>query len=80
VNQQANLIVRFLKISIVLSFIAHWIACMQYMAAYYQFSSTGKSWLSNLDIENADIALAYVSSLYYAFTTMCTVGYGDYSS
>ena len=29
-------------------------------------------------LQDSSIAEKYVNSLYYAFTTMCTVGYGDF--
>ncbi|KAF0718990.1 Aste57867_1353 [Aphanomyces stellatus] len=37
----------------------------------------GLSWISDQGLNNATLAEKYVTSLYFAFTTMATVGYGD---
>ncbi|CAK4759880.1 unnamed protein product [Aphanomyces euteiches] len=37
----------------------------------------GMSWISDQGLNNATLGEKYVMSLYFAFTTMATVGYGD---
>jgi hypothetical protein len=77
VSEFANLIVRFSKLSIILFFVTHWNACLFYGAGNYALSSTGHSWLSFVDIQDTSTLFKYISSLYWAFTTMMSVGYGD---
>lgn len=77
VNDTPNLLMRFSKISVVLIFVTHWFACTLYSIGIYEFQTVGYDWMSLNNLNDASITEQYVSSLYYAATTMCTVGYGD---
>jgi len=74
-----NAILGFFKVITVILFIAHWIACIFYQIGVSQLDSEPMCWLTVANIQDAPIFDKYIISLYWAFTTMTTVGYGDVS-
>jgi len=70
-----NGILSLAKLSIFIFFLAHWCACIWYLIGTSNSSSF--SWLERSDLEGASFKDRYVASLYFAITTMLTVGYGD---
>lgn len=77
VSEFANLMLRFFKLSIMLFFVAHWHACFFYMVGVNQWETLGDTWLYIQQLQDESIQLRYVTALYWAFTTMMSVGYGD---
>ena len=70
----------FLRLSISAFFIAHWTACSWYMVSSIDSTEKPDTWvrLKNVWVQDgADRSEAYVTSLYWAVTTMNTIGYGD---
>jgi hyperpolarization activated cyclic nucleotide-gated potassium channel 2 len=69
-----------LKIGIFLSIVAHWIACIFFFVSVTQVDSTELTWVKVYSLNTGrefDVNELYVTTLYWAFTTMITVGYGD---
>ncbi|KAL4479754.1 hypothetical protein ABPG73_017975 [Tetrahymena malaccensis] len=67
-------ILGFLKLSSIILFIAHWVACMWFYVGS-QFPNDG--WIAAQNMQNETWQYQYVTSIYWAITTMVTVGYGD---
>jgi len=65
-----------LKMFLQLAFIGHLLGCV-WMFVGLQNHNEGVSWMKAKGIQDGSINLKYVVSIYYAFTTMTTVGYGD---
>lgn len=74
-----NAILGFFKVITVILFIAHWIACIFYYIGKSQLDTEPICWLTMANIQDAEVFDKYIISLYWAFTTMTTVGYGDVS-
>ena len=77
VSDKMNALVKFLKLMLIIIFIAHWIACFFWYVGYEELTSKGESWILAAGIQDSEVADKYLTSLYWAFTTMTTVGYGD---
>lgn len=65
------------RISFLIFLIAHWIACGYYYVGTMESESNPVSWTTTASYNGISAAEAYVTALYFAFTTMTTVGYGD---
>ncbi|GMH45853.1 hypothetical protein BSKO_13816 [Bryopsis sp. KO-2023] len=77
---------RMLHLVLLYTTIAHWIACGFFFGARWQVENlgvgaqnqyTGDPWMIEQCLQFANFKTQYTMSLYWAFTTMTTVGYGD---
>jgi len=64
----------FLKLCMIVFFLAHWLACLWH--AVGQVNDT-HNWMVHIGIYEYPWSDRYISSIYFAVTTMITVGYGD---
>jgi len=78
-SESVNVIIKFFKLVVLLLFLAHWMACFFFLVGSSQLTEYEHSWIKIMDIEDSSHTRQYVTSLYWAFTTMTTVGYGDVS-
>ena len=75
-NTVATLFV-FARLLSVVFFIAHWTACWWFFIGFQDMAVNPMTWITKAKIENSSNAEQYITALYWAFTTMTTVGYGD---
>ncbi|MBL1211571.1 ion transporter, partial [Geminocystis sp. GBBB08] len=68
--------IRISKLFIIVIILTHWIACIWFFLAFID-NFPPDSWVVILKIENASVSRQYIHSLYWAVTTMTTIGYGD---
>jgi hypothetical protein len=76
-NDMINAFLSFLKVVVVILFIAHWMACTFYLIGSIELDTEPVCWLTIAKVQDKSNFDKYVISLYWAFTTMTTVGYGD---
>jgi len=67
----------FLKLAVLVLFISHWIACIWHLIGNLEAGHYPENWIYVYGIQDADFGMKYVSSVYWAISTMITVGYGD---
>lgn len=73
-----NAILGAFRLSLIILFIAHWIACAWHLIGTIESQSHSVTWLSNVNSQGYQGWYdEYVCSIYWATTTMITVGYGD---
>lgn len=75
-NTLANIFV-FGKLLALVFFIAHWTACLWFFIGDQGSDIHPVTWITYINLQNSSIFEKYITSLYWAFTTMSTVGYGD---
>ena len=82
-NDKFTLLTLFLKIFVLIFYVAHTMACLFWMIGMMSMDESewgGPCWITRAGIMDEDITTLYVSSLYWAFTTTITIGYGDISA
>ena len=65
------------KVVAVVIFIGHWVACIFFAIGASEVETHEVCWLTNADLVGKTQDEQYIASLYWAFATMTTVGYGD---
>lgn len=70
----------YARLAGVVFFLAHWTACTWHFTSMQTMSSVSRSWILELETHNEyviSVTERYITALYWAFTTMITIGYGD---
>ena len=68
-----------LKILFIILFFVHCLGCLFWFAGTMAESYDGNTWITANGLNDESITIQYVTSIYWAFTTAITVGYGDIS-
>jgi voltage-gated potassium channel Kch len=76
-SETSSNMVLILKLVFLAFFIAHWTGCMWYYVSVLDSQTHPKTWVSVAYFETGSMSEVYVTSLYWAFITMATIGYGD---
>ncbi len=77
VTDFTNLVFNFTSLIFILIVIAHWMCCLFYGIGMQEQKHGRLSWIMAEGLADASVEEQYINSLYWAITTMTTVGYGD---
>eukprot|EP00943_MAST-04B_sp_MAST-4B-sp1_P007846 g7846.t1 len=67
-----------IKMIVLVTFVGHLLACVFLMVANFQVLDTPHQWLTDSGVDKYESPWdKYLVAMYWAFTTMTTVGYGD---
>ena len=67
---------RMMKIALVVCMVTHLIACLWYYLTLFE----RESWAVTYGVLDSDLYTKYLASIYWAFSTLTTVGFGDVSA
>lgn len=67
----------FIRLLSLVFFVAHWTACWWYFIGNQDMYNHPVTWIVATKIADKTVFDKYITALYWAFTTMTTVGYGD---
>lgn len=73
-------VLQIMMFAMAVGLLAHLSACLFFYMAlltYFMTDSWEGTWVQKQDLVDASLAHQYVNSIYWAFTTVATVGYGD---
>ena len=76
-NETLVAMMNLVRVISVVFFIAHWIACIFFAIGKGEVENGLDSWVNIMSLLEATTNEQYIASLYWAFATMTTVGYGD---
>ncbi|CAI2366607.1 unnamed protein product [Moneuplotes crassus] len=79
VTDTLTLIMDSLKMLMVIFFMTHLMACTFYFVGDYEASVQPLTWIVINDIQDLTLYEKYITCVYFSFTTITTVGYGDIS-
>ncbi len=68
-----NAVLKFFKLFASVLLLAHWMACIFYLVGQMESENYPNSWIVMCEIVNMPLYDRYVTSLYWAITTMLTV-------
>lgn len=77
VSQKFKTEYELIKLVVLVLIMAHIFGCGFHYLAILQIESGMESWLGKFDLQGASIDERYISSIYFTFISMITVGYGD---
>lgn len=69
-------IVNLIKFSITVTILVHVMGCLWFFTAKYN-DFVPDTWVFRHGYINSDLTTLYITSIYFVFTTLTTVGYGD---
>lgn len=77
VTDSMALVATFVNITTKIVIIAHYMGCFFYYFGMDDLRANNKGWLVEKQLIDEDFPTKYITSLYWAFTTMSAVGYGE---
>lgn len=79
-NDNVGVLSGIIRILILILFTTHTFACIFWLIGYNTSSTNPSSWVIVKGLLDEDIVTQYITSMYWAFTTLVSLGYGDISA
>ena len=76
IQVQANLI-GVIKFPALVLCVCHYLGCIFFLIGQASGDENGESWISASELQDDYLGMKYVTSMYWAISTMTSVGYGD---
>jgi hypothetical protein len=77
ITDSVDLLVTFFNIVVKIIVIAHYMGCAFFYIGMDELRNNNNGWLVANDLLDVPFRTKYITSMYWAFTTMIAVGYGD---
>lgn len=77
VTDSMDLMVTFFNITIKIIIMAHYMSCLFFYVGMDEVRANMDGWIVKFNIDKMSLEDRYITSMYWAFTTMSGVGYGD---
>ena len=72
-----DLLVTFFNITVKIIIVAHYMGCWMYYTGMEELRYSRKGWVLDKELVDSPFEDRYITSIYWAFTTMSAVGYGE---
>ena len=70
-------LISLIKLALIILFLVHWLGCVWHYIGITEVNSSYDTWLTRYGIYNENWITRYITSIYWACTTMTYIGYGD---
>lgn len=77
VSDSMDLLVTFSNLTIKILVIAHYMSCIFFYVGITELRENQRGWVASMELDTKPFRGRYITSMYWAFTTMSAVGYGD---
>lgn len=77
ITETLNMFMDIVKLLVQIFFLSHWLACTFYYVGDYERTDNPGNFITTYKLDEIDTPDRYIACLYFSFSTMATVGYGD---
>ena len=76
-SDSTDLLVTFFSITVKILIVAHYMGCWMFYTGMEELRTGRQGWIISQELVDSSFEDRYITSMYWAFTTMSAVGYGE---